>query len=81
MTEEKDATLDCFGLLCPIPIIKTMQKIKELNPGEVLEIIATDEGIKADIAAWCKSTGNELLKIEAEPGSPTVYRAYVRKQT
>ncbi len=71
-----DVTLDCYGLLCPMPIFKATEKIKELQPGEVLEVIATDEGIKADIKAWCQTTGNELLGIEEAGGE---YRAYVKK--
>lgn len=74
------ASLDCFGLLCPLPIIKTSEKIKELKEGEVLEIIATDEGIKTDIAAWCQATGHELLKIEEEDVEPRVFRVYVRRR-
>ncbi len=71
-----DKTLDCYGLLCPMPIVKTTEKMKELRPGEILEIIATDDGIKADIKAWCQTTGNVLLGIEETDGE---YRAYVRK--
>lgn len=37
-----DATLDCFGLLCPMPIVKTANKVKEIQIGQVLEILATD---------------------------------------
>ncbi|MFQ5956859.1 MAG: sulfurtransferase TusA family protein [Candidatus Brocadiales bacterium] len=73
---KSDVTLDCYGLLCPMPIFKTTEKIKDLQPGEVLEVIATDEGIKADIKAWCQTTGNELLGIEEADGE---YRAYVKK--
>ncbi|MBS1257371.1 MAG: Sulfur carrier protein TusA [Candidatus Scalindua arabica] len=72
-----DFTLDCYGLLCPMPIFKASQKIKELETGQVLEIIATDDGIKSDIKAWCEKTGNELLKIdEVDDGE---YHTYVRK--
>jgi TusA-related sulfurtransferase len=76
---EKDQTLDCFGLMCPVPIIKMSEKIKEMNEGEVLEVIATDGGIKPDAAAWCRSTGHTLLGVEEEAGDPTIYRAYIRK--
>ncbi len=71
-----DVSLDCYGLLCPMPIFKTAERIKELLPGQVLEVIATDEGIKGDIRAWCQTTGNEFLGIEEADGE---YRAYVRK--
>lgn len=71
-----DTSLDCVGLYCPMPIIKTREKVKELEVGQVLEVIADDKGIKADMPAWCRSTGNEFLGVEEEDGE---YRVYVRK--
>jgi len=71
-----DVTLDCFGLLCPMPIIKTQEKMKELKVGQVLEVLSTDEGIKADMPAWCKATGQEFLGIEEKEGE---YRVYIKK--
>ncbi len=68
--------LDCYGLLCPMPIIQTAKKIKEMKVGEMLEIRATDEGIKTDLPAWCKATGQEFIGIEEKDGE---YLAYVRK--
>lgn len=73
---KSDAKLDCFGLLCPMPIIQTAKKIKELRVGEVLEVLSTDEGIAADMPAWCKMTGQEYLGLERDGD---VYRVYVRK--
>ena len=52
-----DQRLDCFGLLCPMPIIQTAKKIKEMKAGEVLEVISTDKGIREDMPAWCMQTG------------------------
>lgn len=71
-----DVTLDCIGLYCPMPIAHTAKKIKELKPGQVLEVLADDEGIKADAPAWCRATGNELLGIEKDT---TGYKVYIRK--
>jgi len=71
-----DATLDCTGLYCPMPIIETTDKMRELGIGQVLEIVADDKGIKTDMPAWCESTGNEFLGIEEEDGE---YKVYVRK--
>jgi tRNA 2-thiouridine synthesizing protein A len=71
-----DSTLDCMGLYCPIPIVNTAKKMKELQSGQVLEILSDDEGIKEDMPNWCKVTGNECLGVEAEGGA---YRVYVRK--
>jgi tRNA 2-thiouridine synthesizing protein A len=69
-------TLDCMGIYCPMPIVKTAHKIKEMAPGQVLEIIADDKGIKQDMPAWCKVTGNEFLGMEEQGGE---IRVYVRK--
>ena len=71
-----DQTLDCVGLYCPMPIVKTATKNKQMQPGEILEILADDKGIKQDMPAWCKITGNECLSIEEESGQ---YKAYVKK--
>ena len=68
-----DYTLDCIGLYCPMPIVKTARKIKELAPGEVLEVISDDTGIKSDMPAWAKKTGNEYLGLEEDEGEIKVY--------
>ena len=59
-----EQSLDCIGLYCPMPIVKTAEKIKELQTGEVLEVVADDKGIKLDMPAWCKATGHEFLGME-----------------
>lgn len=66
-------SLDCMGLYCPMPIIKTAEKIKELKPGEVLEVVADDRGIKQDMPAWCQATGHEFLGVEEEGDEIKVY--------
>lgn len=71
-----DSTLDCVGLYCPLPIYQAANKLKEMAKGQVLELLADDEGIKPDMAAWCDVTGNELLGIEEDGGQ---YKVYVKK--
>lgn len=71
-----DATIDCLGLYCPMPIIKTAEKIKQLEVGQVLEVIADDPGIVQDMPAWCKMTGHEFLEITQDDDE---YHAYVKK--
>ena len=73
---QADETLDCVGLYCPMPIVKTARKIKELKTGQVLEVLSDDKGIKQDMPAWCQTTGNECLGME-EAGSEI--RVYVKK--
>ncbi len=71
-----DSTLDCVGLYCHMPIAHTANKMRELGKGQVLEVLADDEGIKADMPAWCQATGNEFLGIEEDGGQ---YKVYVKK--
>lgn len=73
---QADEVLDCYGLLCPMPIIQTAKKIKELEIGQVLEVVSTDTGIKEDMPAWCRQTGQEYLGLE-EDGE--IYKIYVKK--
>jgi tRNA 2-thiouridine synthesizing protein A len=68
-----DQTLDCVGLYCPMPIVKTAEKMKKLKTGEVLEVIADDKGIKQDMPAWAKVTGHEFLGVEEEGEEIKVY--------
>ena len=75
---QADVVLDCFGLLCPMPIIETSKKIKELKIGQILEVTATDEGIKADMPAWCKATGQEYLGSDEKEGE---YHVFIKKIT
>ena len=73
---EADQVLDCYGLLCPMPIVQTAKKIKELEIGQILEVVSTDAGIKEDMPAWCRQTGQEYLGLE-EDGD--IYKVYVKK--
>jgi len=63
---EPSTTLDVRGLFCPIPIVKLTQEIKEHPTGSVIEVLATDPGTLADIPAWAKSSGNEVLDTKKE---------------
>lgn len=56
--------VDCSGLQCPGPIMKVYETINKINDGDVIEVSATDSGFANDVAAWCRRTGNTLLKTE-----------------
>ena len=73
---DKKETLDAKGLMCPMPIVKLAKKMKEMKVGEVLELIADDVGSKEDVPAWCKRTGNELVRQKEEGGA---YFFYIKK--
>ncbi|MEM1503626.1 sulfurtransferase TusA family protein [Domibacillus sp. 8LH] len=68
--------LDAKGFACPMPVVKTKKAMNELESGQVLEIHATDKGAKADLAAWAKSGGHELLDL-AEEGN--VLKFWIKK--
>lgn len=57
-------SLDFKGLLCPMPVVKLAQAIKQIQIGEILEAVATDPGVMADIPAWTRSTGHELVALD-----------------
>jgi TusA-related sulfurtransferase len=71
-----DVTIDALGQYCPMPIILASKKIKQLEVGQVLEVLSDDAGIVKDMPAWCKSTQHEYIGIAEKDG---VYRVYVRK--
>ncbi|MGA2192693.1 MAG: sulfurtransferase TusA family protein [Nitrospirota bacterium] len=68
MDIKADQVLDCCGMVCPEPILKTNMTVKKMETGKVLEMIGTDLGTKADIVAWAKRTGNELLETNEQDG-------------
>lgn len=55
-------TLDARRLLCPMPVIRAQNRVEELQPGDTLEVIATDPGALNDIPAWCRINGHKLLE-------------------
>jgi len=75
-TVQEDKVLDCRGLLCPMPVVKTGKEIKTIEAGQVLKILATDRGSIADFPAWAEDTGHELLEWHEEDG---VFVFYIRK--
>lgn len=57
-------TLDCIGLYCPMPVLKTRQEMDKLAIGEILEVLADDPAAEEDIKAWAKRAGQKILEIE-----------------
>jgi tRNA 2-thiouridine synthesizing protein A len=61
MTEQATHKLNTRRLLCPLPVIRTQEKIRELQPGDILEVTCTDPGALHDIPAWCRVHGHTVL--------------------
>jgi len=77
------ARLDARGLLCPLPVIRTQERVRGLESGDRLEILATDPGVLADLPAWCRVHGHTLVTAdtigdESDPNSAPVYRVMVQ---
>ena len=69
----KTIRVDACGLQCPGPILKMKKTMDGLASGERVEITATDPGFPRDAAAWCSSTGNQLISKEASGGKSVSY--------
>ena len=76
-TLRADDVLDTVGLYCPVPIIRTAERLKRLAPGAVLEVLSDDRVILIDLPAWCRSTGHEYLGAR---GHGPEYRLFVRRK-
>ncbi len=77
MNHKPTVTIDCVGLFCPQPIFQTRLQLDKLKPGDVLELLADDPAAEEDIKAFCKKTGNELIKIKKEGN---ILRFLIRKK-
>jgi len=70
-------SLDLKGLSCPLPIVKTAKAMKQLKPGEIVEVFATDPGSVPDFRAWAQTTGNPLLESGQQGG---IFRFVLKKK-
>lgn len=64
--------LDARRLLCPLPVIRTQDKVAQLRPGDVLEVVCTDPGALNDIPAWCRINGHNVLATRRNDGEVVV---------
>ena len=71
-----DRKIDCLGLFCPMPILKTREAMKALGVGQVLEMTSDDPASDADMRSWSRKTGHELIEIDRDGA---VYRFLIRK--
>ncbi|MFZ2197918.1 MAG: sulfurtransferase TusA family protein [Thermodesulfovibrionales bacterium] len=73
-----DVTTDIVYMMCPMHLLKLEEQIKELEQGQILEIMTDYDGALEDIPAWCAKTGNEFLGME---DSADFYKFYIKKLT
>lgn len=70
-------TVDAKGQSCPGPLVSLARAMKLAQPGDLLELLATDPGSRSDVPSWAEISGNELL--ESEDGSDGIFRYVIRK--
>ena len=71
-----DYTLDTVGKFCPVPIIETATKMKDMSVNDTITISSDDTGFFPDMRNWCNITGNEYMG-ETEEGG--IFTVFVRK--
>ena len=71
-----DLKLDCVGLFCPMPILKSREAMRRLEPGQVLEMTSDDPASEADVRSWTTRTGNDLMEIDRNGAT---FRFLIRK--
>ena len=57
-----DKQLDCKGINCPMPIVRISQAVRGMEPGQVLEVEASDPAFESDVKAWARMTGHKILE-------------------
>jgi len=57
-------TLETYRLMCPMPVIRTQDRVAELQTGDTLEVFCSDPGALSDIPAWCRINGHEVIEIK-----------------
>jgi len=72
-----DKLMDLKGLPCPMPVVKISKGIKDVQVGQVIEVLSTDPGALTDFPAWARTSGNEILGTEQENG---VIRIFVKRK-
>ena len=76
MSQNYDVELDCKGMSCPMPILKTKKFVDGMEVGQVVKMTATDPGSIPDVQAWTNKTGHELVSHDEQNG---VFTFYIKK--
>ena len=73
------SSVDAVGLFCPLPVVKLKIEMEKVKLNEVVELLADDPGVQADLPVWCKETGNRLLSMKKN--DEDIFVIYVEKET
>ena len=70
---QPDQTLDCKGLSCPMPLLKTKKAIAKMPSGQILEVLSTDPGTRNDLPSFAERSGHEYLGEKEDQGFVRFY--------
>jgi len=79
--EQSVAVVDARGLRCPMPLLRARRVLSAANPGEVIQIWATDLGAPVDFEAYCAQTGHVLVDVVREAGTPMYFKITLAKSS
>lgn len=68
MAAEQETLLDTKGLKCPLPVLKARKALKDVAPGGLLRVLATDPGATKDFQHFCEATGCTLVESAEDAG-------------
>ena len=68
-----DLELDARGLLCPLPVLKARKRLRDMAPGAVLRLVATDPAAVVDVPHFCAESGHEFLGSAPMSDDATAY--------
>lgn len=71
-TQPAHTLVDSQGSTCPGPITDLAMAYRRSKVGDVIELWATDPGVKADTRAWSEKTGNPIVSLEEQDGKIVV---------
>jgi len=60
--------VDTKGMKCPLPVLKARKALKDVAPGGIMIVLATDPGAKTDFEHFCKTTGCRLVEASEADG-------------
>jgi tRNA 2-thiouridine synthesizing protein A len=67
-----DETIDCEGMLCPLPVLKARKRLLQMPAGAVLCVRATDPMAAIDLPHFCTEAGHALISTEQD-GPAQIY--------
>ena len=70
--------IDVRGQNCPMPVLRAKVALGEVEPGELVKVLATDPFSVPDFEAFCAKTGHELVDSGEQDG---IFEFIIRRRS